>query len=155
MSQDIEGKITYKKFQKLPKKLCISKRIPIEHPDPSKKQNKTYEVYSSIWIMDFPTSVGPPGISLTISHGKGIKRQYLRLVFKNYDEMTLFLVELAEFITQNSEIIEEKHEEALQEWKNTWDAITNAKNNPPKTKKEPINDNNNNIININKGAQNE
>jgi len=121
---EIEGKIGVKRFQSLPKKILLTKRIPIrtEH-----EKYKKYEIKVNLWVMDVPFSSEKPKIGLTLSHGKGLKRQYLRIVFEDTDEILLFLSEIASFVCENDDALTQVLEEAISEWKRVWDKVLEAR----------------------------
>jgi len=146
---EIEGKIGVRKWQRLPKKIVVSKRISL--PRPKEDKRTPYEMIATMWIMDAPVSVHPPGISLTLAHGKGMKRQYFRMVFPDVDKLWIWLIEFSEFILDNSDTMRSALEEAKEEWKRTWDKVIEAREGktiiePQKTQQNA----NNSVIEANK-----
>jgi len=118
---DVEGKIGVKKWQRLPKKIVVSRRIPIFNEDNEKYEK--YEMVVSMWVMDVPYSVQKPKISLTLTHGKGLKRQYFRLVFPNWEALYQWFVDMSLFLIEKSEEVTRALEEAIKEWKATWEKV--------------------------------
>ena len=113
---DYDATLSPKKFQTTPKKLMLSKDFPI---------SKTYRVRATVWIPNNPVQKNQPMVVLTLSHGAGSKRQYVRLAFENYQELTKMVLDIGNWLLndENMDVIPKKLNEAIQEWKDTWAKI--------------------------------
>ena len=93
--------------QKLPKKCVLTKRIHV---------SKDYDCQASLWIPDTPYSKYPPGIGLTLRHGKDETRQHVRVIFGDPQGLVDFARDLNNFIKGSLEVICKHHGEAFSEW---------------------------------------
>lgn len=93
--------------QSLPKKCVYTKRISVK---------KGYDCQASLWIPDTPYSKYPPGIGLTVRHGKDSSKQRVRFVFQTTQELVDFSKEFQNFILEHLEEVLRYHGEAVSEW---------------------------------------
>jgi hypothetical protein len=93
--------------QKLPKKVVLTKRVRVKDK---------YECQVSLWVPDIPYSKNAPGVGLTMSHGAGDNRQYLRLIFADLKDLRIFMGELNNFILNSLGPVENAFRNALAEW---------------------------------------
>ncbi len=104
---DFKANLTPIFKQSLPKKCVFTKRISLK---------KDYDCQVSLWIPDTAYSKYPPGIGLTLRHGKDSSRQHVRMIFENPQGLVDFMKELDNFVKSNLESICSFHAEAFFEW---------------------------------------
>ncbi len=107
MSKEYKTTMTPIFKQSLPKKCVFTKRIPIK---------KGYDCQVALWIPDTAYSKYPPGIGLTVRHGREETKQHIRFIFQQPQEMLDFMRELDNFVKSNLEQICKYHGEAFSEW---------------------------------------
>lgn len=104
---DFKANLTPIFRQSLPKKCVFTKRIHI---------NRDYEVQASLWIPDTAYSKYPPGIGLTLRHGKDASKQHVRMIFEDPQKLVDFMKDLDNFVKANLEGVCRHHGEAFAEW---------------------------------------
>ena len=93
--------------QKLPKKIVVSRRIRV---------TAKYHCQVTFWIPDIPYSKNAPGIGMTIRHGQGDQKEFLRLVFSDSRDLENFISELGMFVLDVFNNLKDEHLKAMIEW---------------------------------------
>jgi hypothetical protein len=93
--------------QTLPKKIVVSRRIRV---------NPKYECTVTFWIPDIPYSKNPPGLGMTMRHGHGEQKEFLRLVFTTTEDLKEFTGQFNQFVLDNIIELNKVLRDALLEW---------------------------------------